>query len=131
MAGAAPFALSRGQRLRTAVGSVLTMQPDVLLLDEPTTGQDRTQIERLMGELHRDLDLVLFCTHDVDTAARHANRVVLLNQGQVIADGDPLEVLFDEPRLRLASVRQTNIQKYGARQGLRILAVDAVAGDRR
>jgi len=124
LAGEAPFALSRGQRLRTAVGSVLSMQPRLLLLDEPTTGQDRDQIERLLGGLSEDVDLLVFCTHDVDTAARHANRVVLLAEGRVIADGPPRQVLFDEEPLRAARVRPTSVHAYAQRLGIRALQVD-------
>ena len=124
LADDAPFALSRGQRLRTAVASVLSMRPSVLLLDEPTTGQDRVQIERMMGGLCKGVDLLVFCTHDVDTAARHANRVVLLAGGCVIADGPPRDVLFDEERLRAACVRPTSLQAYARAIGVRALQVD-------
>jgi energy-coupling factor transport system ATP-binding protein len=124
LANRAPFALSRGQRLRTAVGSILSKRPSVLLLDEPTTGQDRDQIERMMGGLEGAFDLVLFCTHDVDTTARHATRVLLLDQGQVIADGDPLDVLFNASALIKASVRPTGLQTYAQHLGTRALSVE-------
>lgn len=110
IADSAPFALSKGQRLRTAVSSVLTKQPSVLLLDEPTTGQDREHIEKLMSSLEKKFDLVVFCTHDVDTAAKHANRVILLHDGAVIADGDPAEIFHNREALAVASIRQTTIQ---------------------
>jgi energy-coupling factor transport system ATP-binding protein len=122
----APFALSRGQRLRTAVASVLTTEPGVLLLDEPTTGQDRDQIERMMGRFEDAFELLLFCTHDVDTAARHADRVVLLQDGRVSADGPPAEVFFDEDALAPAGVRPTSLQRYAARLSVRALTVDAM-----
>lgn len=124
LADEAPFALSRGQRLRTAVGSVLTMRPRVLLLDEPTTGQDRDQIGRMMEGLSEDVDLLVFCTHDVDTVARHANRVLLLASGRIIADGSPRQVLFDEERMGAASIRPTSAQAYARRIGVAALQVD-------
>jgi len=126
LADQAPFALSRGQRLRTAVASILSMQPSVLLLDEPTTGQDREQIERMMTGLEDDFELVVFCTHDVQTAARHANRIILLDAGRVLADGDPADVLFDQTAMRAASVRQTSLQAYAMRHGVRALDVDSL-----
>jgi energy-coupling factor transport system ATP-binding protein len=126
LADQAPFALSRGQRLRTAVASILSKQPSVLLLDEPTTGQDREQIERMMTGLEEDFELVVFCTHDVQTAARHANRIVLLDAGRIVADGDPVDVLFDEAALRAASIRQTSLQAYARRHGTRALEVDSL-----
>jgi energy-coupling factor transport system ATP-binding protein len=123
LADEAPFSLSRGQRLRTAVGSVLSMRPRVLLLDEPTTGQDREQIERMMDGLAEGFDLVVFCTHDVDTAARHSNRVIVLAEGGVLLDGPPGEVLFDAEGLGRAKIRQTSVLRYAARVGVRALGV--------
>jgi energy-coupling factor transport system ATP-binding protein len=121
-----PFALSRGQRLRTAVASVLSQMPMVLLLDEPTTGQDRDQIERLMTSLEDAFDLVVFCTHDVDTAASHATRVILLDQGRVIRDGPPEESLFDDASMERASVLPTSVQAYSRRLGEPTLTVDSL-----
>jgi len=123
LADEAPFSLSRGQRLRTAVGSVLSMRPRVLLLDEPTTGQDREQIERMMDGLAEGFDLVVFCTHDVDTAARHSSRVIVLAEGGVLLDGPPGEVLFDAEGLGRAKIRQTSVLRYAARLGVRALGV--------
>ena len=77
----APQALSRGQRLRCAVAAALTCRPAVLLLDEPTSGQDQVQVERMMAALE-GITLV-FATHDVDLAARHATRIVRLVDGRV------------------------------------------------
>lgn len=84
-----PQALSRGQRLRTAVGAALCCEPDVLLLDEPTSGQDRTQVARMMAtlatiEAHRT---VVFATHDEELAAKHATRIIRLDSGQVVTPG--------------------------------------------
>lgn len=121
-----PFALSRGQRLRTAVGSVLSMRPEVLLLDEPTTGQDREQIERIMGGLEHQFELLVFCTHDVQTTARHATRVLVLHQGRLLADGVPAEVLFDDRVLQTAGLRRTSVQEYAIQQGVRALDVDSL-----
>jgi energy-coupling factor transporter ATP-binding protein EcfA2 len=123
LADEAPFSLSRGQRLRAAVGSVLSMRPRVLLLDEPTTGQDREQIERMMDGLAEGFDLVVFCTHDVDTAARHSNRVIVLAEGGVLLDGPPGEVLFDAEGLARARIRQTSVLRYASRLGVRALGV--------
>jgi len=121
-----PFALSRGQRLRTAVASILSVRPSVLLLDEPTTGQDREQIERMMTGLEDQFELIVFCTHDVQTAARHANRIVLVEAGRVRADGDPVDVLFDRGAMQAASLRQTSLQQYATRHRLRVLDVDSL-----
>ena len=76
-----PQALSRGQRLRCAVAAALTCQPEVLLLDEPTSGQDHLQVERMMAALEGQT--LVFATHDLDLAERHATRRVRLVDGRV------------------------------------------------
>jgi len=124
LAAEPPFSLSRGQRLRTAVASVLSLRPDALLLDEPTTGQDRDQIERMMDGLAERFDLVVFCTHDMETAARHANRVILLAEGKILLDAPPHEALFQDEALAKASIRPGSIQRYARRLGLRALLVE-------
>ncbi|MEL6344037.1 MAG: ATP-binding cassette domain-containing protein [Myxococcota bacterium] len=85
----APQSLSRGQRLRTAIAAALTCQPKVLLLDEPTSGQDHDQIERMMSALRGALSdgALVFATHDVSLALRHATRILILDQGKRIAEG--------------------------------------------
>ena len=89
----APQALSRGQRLRLAVASVFSMGLEVLLLDEPTTGQDAQQIQKLLAALEELKIAVVFSTHDVELAWRWADRVVVMDAGKIIADGTPREVL--------------------------------------
>lgn len=81
-----PQALSRGQRLRTAVGAALCCEPDVLLLDEPTSGQDRTQVARMMATLAtvEAQRTVIFATHDEELAAKHATRIIRLESGRLV-----------------------------------------------
>jgi energy-coupling factor transporter ATP-binding protein EcfA2 len=90
-----PQALSRGQRLRVAVAAALTCAPELLLLDEPTAGQDHDQVERMLLALREALaeGALVFATHDVDLALRHATRVVVMDGGRVVADGPPVAVL--------------------------------------
>ncbi len=95
--GRPPQALSRGQRLRTAVAAALTCAPRVLVLDEPTSGQDRDQVDRMLGALSGALasegGAVLFASHDLDVVLRHATRVVVLDGGRIVGDGPPLATL--------------------------------------
>ncbi|MCK5213952.1 MAG: energy-coupling factor ABC transporter ATP-binding protein [Candidatus Omnitrophica bacterium] len=96
----APFALSVGQRLRTALGAVLTLQPSVLLLDEPTTGQNQENIVKVMKTL-KELSFIksiIFCTHDIYTAMYYADRIIVLNSGQVVFDGESKNI-FNDPDL--------------------------------
>lgn len=95
-----PQALSQGQRLRVAIAATLTLRPQVLVLDEPTTGLDRRQLNRLMQTLDpcsdRDREqrpAVLFSTHDLKTVADWADRVIIMNQGEILADGPQRDVL--------------------------------------
>jgi energy-coupling factor transport system ATP-binding protein len=95
----APQALSRGQRLRVAVAAALACRPRLLALDEPTSGQDGDQVERMMAALREALRdaALLFATHDVDLALRHATRIVVLDVGRIVADGPPDRVLAALP----------------------------------
>lgn len=91
-----PLALSRGQRLRVAIGAVLSSEPAILLLDEPTTGQDISHIEDIIA-LVKNYTLqggtVIFCTHDGEVAAQYADRMIVMDQGEIIGDGHPRDVL--------------------------------------
>ncbi len=77
-----PFSLSRGQRLRVALGSLLTGNPRILLLDEPTTAQDPQNIARLLSTL--EADLIIFSTHDEDVARALATRVLKLENKKLV-----------------------------------------------
>ena len=98
----APYALSRGQRQRTAVAANFSLRPNIFLLDEPTTGQDAQHLYQLMDELcdeiRRENKTLIFATHDTDLTLRYANRVLLLRDGQVIFDGSP-DTAFKNPEL--------------------------------
>ncbi|GBG58141.1 cobalt ABC transporter ATP-binding protein [Sporomusaceae bacterium FL31] len=103
-----PLALSRGQRLRVALAAVLASRPSVLLLDEPTTGQDIGHIKdivQLLLEYTSQGGTVIFCTHDAEVAARYADRIVVLSQGCVVADGKPVEVFIQEAMLNNAGLK--------------------------
>jgi energy-coupling factor transport system ATP-binding protein len=81
----APQALSRGQRLRVAVAATLSCAPDVLLLDEPSAGQDRIQVERMMVALQEAMSegVLVFATHDLELARRHATRILTMDEGRL------------------------------------------------
>lgn len=95
----APQALSRGQRLRAAVAAALACAPRLLLLDEPTSGQDHDQIEHMMASLRDALagGALVFATHDVELALRHATRILVLHEGRLLVDAPPQVALADLP----------------------------------
>jgi energy-coupling factor transport system ATP-binding protein len=106
--GEFPLALSRGQRMRVAIAAVLACKPQVLLLDEPTTGQDAGRIEDIAGVLHTFASgggAVLFCTHDTEMAAKIASRIIVMSDGRIVADGRPEEVFCQEAVLAEASLK--------------------------
>lgn len=91
-----PLALSKGQRLRVVLGAMLAKQPQLLLLDEPTTGQDEsslTEIRQLLLDYKQSGGTIFFCTHDIELASQIADRVVVLKEGAIIADASANEIL--------------------------------------
>jgi len=97
-----PRDLSVGQRQRVALGAVTVTRPRLLLLDEPTRGMDylaKQELVRLLREWQADGAGVLLATHDVELAAQAADRIVVLDQGTVVADGAPANVLTASPIL--------------------------------
>lgn len=103
-----PFLLSGGQKRRLSVGTAIVCRPEVLVLDEPTYGQDRERAAELLDlltALHREGTAVVVVSHDMQLVAEHATRVVALADGSVLADGAPADVLADEAVLRAAGLR--------------------------
>lgn len=90
-----PFSLSGGEKRRVALAGVLAMEPEVLVLDEPAAGLDPAQKEetfRLLQELIGKGKTILFVSHNMDDIARYGNRVILMEKGNLKADGTLLEV---------------------------------------
>ncbi len=109
-----PFSLSFGQQKRVAIASVLAMQGKILLLDEPTAGQDYRSYISFMEYLRTlpELDALLFITHDLDLALRFTQRILLLKDGNLVADGPPLQVLADPALLESCNLRPTSLLRY-------------------
>jgi len=98
-----PRDLSKGQRQRLAVAAVLSMHPEVLIVDEPTTGQDyRDGVDMLslVQRLNQAGHTVLFITHDMPMVARFAQRVIVFRDGQILLDGTTREVFGQADVLR-------------------------------
>lgn len=96
-----PLALSFGQQKRVSIAAILAMRSRILIMDEPTAGQDYRNYMDFMDSILQlpGFDAILFITHDVDLAVIYANRVLMVNGGQLVADGPPQEVLADEGRM--------------------------------
>jgi len=102
-----PFMLSGGERKRVALASVLAWDPKVVILDEPTIGQDHRQKENLrqfIVQLNGQGKTVVVVTHDVEFVAECKPRVVLMTSGQIVADGEAKKILTDTALTLTASI---------------------------
>jgi energy-coupling factor transporter ATP-binding protein EcfA2 len=115
-----PLGLSFGQQKRTTIAAVLAMRSKILIMDEPTAGQDYFNYTRFMETLcgvtaegqsllTANFAATLFITHDLDLAVTYANRVLLVGEGRIVADGSPEEVLRDFDLLARYRVRPTSL----------------------
>jgi len=109
-----PFVLSGGERKRVALASVLAWDPEVVILDEPTIGQDYAQKERLrhfLMQLRIQGKTTIIVTHDVEFVADCQPRIVLMADGKIIADGPTAQIMTDMDVLKQASVLPPEITK--------------------
>ncbi len=110
-----PFQLSGGEQQRVAIASVLTMQPEILALDEPTSNLDPISTERIfqvIAQLNREMGTtVLLVEHEIELLAQYATRILVVHDGAILLDGTPQEVfsrrdIFDGIGLEVPQVTQ-------------------------
>lgn len=114
-------ALSHGQRKRVTIASVLALEPDVLLLDEPTAGQDHAHYSEFMEFLrgvHRAGTTVVLITHDMHLALEYTDRVLVLSGGHLLADDHPAAVLTDPELSARADLVTTGLFDLARRCGI-------------
>ena len=106
-----PLALSFGQQKRVSIAAILAMRSRILVMDEPTAGQDYQNYLSFMDSILElpTFEAILFITHDVDLAVIYANRVLMINDGRLIADGKPQDVLRDFNRLNANRLVPTSL----------------------
>jgi energy-coupling factor transport system ATP-binding protein len=106
-----PLALSFGQQKRVSIAAILAMRSRILIMDEPTAGQDYFNYMSFMDTIIQmpGFEAILFITHDVDLAVIYANRVLLIADGRLVADGPPQEVLADQERLQACRLVPTSL----------------------
>lgn len=110
LADMAPLSLSFGQQRRVGIAAILAMESKLLLMDEPTAGQDyRHYIHFMDAIVQMPFDAVVFITHDIDLAVRYATRVILLTDGRIRADGAPEDVLADRSLLEECRLVPTSL----------------------
>ena len=98
-----PFDLSGGQKRRVAIAGVVAMNPEVLILDEPTAGLDpkgRNNILKRIKELHEKTNMtVILVSHSMEDIANNVERIIVMNKGTVVMDGDKDEIFSDSEKL--------------------------------
>ncbi|WP_367783411.1 energy-coupling factor transporter ATPase [Streptococcus pluranimalium] len=110
-----PFDLSGGQMRRVAIAGILAMQPEILILDEPTAGLDprgRKELMTLFKQLHDSGMTIVLVTHLMDDVADYANYAYLLEQGQIVAQGSPVDLFQDVAFLEEKQVGVPKITKF-------------------
>ncbi|HEC36212.1 MAG TPA: ABC transporter ATP-binding protein, partial [Anaerolineae bacterium] len=105
------LALSFGQQKRVSIAAILAMRSKILVMDEPTAGQDYWNYMAFMDSILQmpGFEAVLFITHDLDLAICYANRIVLMHEGRIAGDGPPAEVLTDPALLRRCRLVPTSL----------------------
>lgn len=105
--------LSYGQKKRTAIAGVLAMEPDIIILDEPTAGLDPAgvrEIMKLLAQLNREKGIsILMATHDVDLVPIYAQSVSVMSNGETVVSGTPREVFTDKKAVREVGLRLPRI----------------------
>lgn len=114
-------ALSFGQKKRVTIAAILVLRPKVILLDEPTAGQDYrhyTEIMEFLLDLNRRGITVLMVTHDMHLMLEYARRAIVFSDGQLIADAPCAEILTDGEIIRRASLKETSLYALAQRCGI-------------
>jgi energy-coupling factor transporter ATP-binding protein EcfA2 len=122
-----PFGLTKGERQRVAVASVLSVRPEVLILDEPTTGLDYAE-QRSMMDLVKGLNeagsTIIVVTHTMWVVAEYAHRAAVVREGKVSLQGTVREVFAEEVELHDAALRAPHIVSMGNELGYPVLSVE-------
>ena len=122
-----PFTLTKSGRKRVAVASVLALEPEVLVLDEPSTGLDYAE-QRSMMELVKRLNeqgrTIIFVTHHMWIVAEYAHRIIVVKDGKILMDGPTREILAREEELAEACLRVPQVVAFSNALGRTALSVD-------
>ena len=115
-----PYDLSATWRKMVAVASILSMDTDIVIFDEPTTGQDAATVARIanvIAELRRRDKTVITITHDIDFCAENFERLIAMSQGNILLDGNASDVLGQEDILATTYVEPPQLTRLGKRLG--------------
>ena len=109
-----PFELSGGEKRRVAIAGVLALDPEVLVLDEPTAGLDpqgEKEMMALFEKIYESGKSVIIVTHNMDLVLKYARTVVVMSKGEVVKKGDPLDVFVDEELLKNVAIEPPYVIK--------------------
>lgn len=118
-------ALSFGQKKRVTIASVLVMNPEIILLDEPTAGQDRrnyTEIMNFLNQLNKAGHTIIMITHDMQLMLEYSDRSIVVSNGEIIADCSPVALFNQNAILEKANLKKTSLFELAEK-----LAVDPIA----
>ena len=113
-----PFELSGGQMRRIAIAGILAMEPEILVLDEPTAGLDplgRRELMKLFASLHRAGMTIILVSHSMEDVAEYANFVYVLEKGRIVMSGHPKEVFQDVEGLEQIQLGVPKVTKFAWR----------------
>ncbi|MEI5905529.1 ABC transporter ATP-binding protein [Bacillus spongiae] len=114
-------ALSYGQKKRVTIASMLVLEPEILILDEPTAGQDYyhyTEVMEFLVELNKRGVIVVIITHDMHLMLEYTSRSIVLNEGRVLMDAPPEEVLTNPAVIKKASLKETSLYELALKSGI-------------
>ena len=114
-------ALSFGQKKRVTVASILSMNPEIVILDEPTAGQDfkhYTEIMEFLLELNRQGVTIIMITHDMHLMLEYAPRAVVFTDGKILCDDTPANILTNPELIEAASLKETSLFTLAVRCGI-------------
>ena len=127
-------ALSFGQKKRVTIASILVLGAEIILLDEPTAGQDQknyTEIMEFLEELHQEGHTIVMITHDMQLMLDYSDRALVMVDGELIADTDPASLLSNPELLVKANLKETSIFKLAKKLDVDPLALTAFYKERR
>ena len=127
-------ALSFGQKKRVTIASILVLGAEIILLDEPTAGQDQknyTEIMEFLEELHQKGHTIVMITHDMQLMLDYSDRALVMVDGELIADTDPASLLSSPELLVKANLKETSIFKLAKKLDVDPLALTAFYKERR
>ena len=114
-------ALSFGQKKRVTIASILVLNPEMIILDEPTAGQDLkhyTEIMEFLVELNKQGVTILMVTHDMHLMLEYTNKVVVLSNGEKIADDVPAYILTNKEIIEKANLKETSLHQLALKCGI-------------